>query len=78
MARYRAYQARLAGHPIAETFNRATAFLRLAAEASLSHVAGRCRVRAGPGPGGEPPRPATTDLPERLTRNPVRKEDPKR
>jgi hypothetical protein len=38
MARYRAYQARLAGNPIAETFNRATAFLRLAAEASLSHV----------------------------------------
>jgi hypothetical protein len=31
MSRYHAYQARLAGHPVAETFARATAFLKLAA-----------------------------------------------
>lgn len=31
MSRYRAYQARLAGHPIGTTFGRAAAFLRLAA-----------------------------------------------
>ncbi len=34
MTRYRAYQAQLAGQPIGETFSRATAFLRLAAEGS--------------------------------------------
>ncbi len=34
MARYRAYQAQLAGQPIGETFRRVTAFLRLAAEGS--------------------------------------------
>ena len=34
MTRYRAYQAQLAGQPIGETFSRATAFLRLAAESS--------------------------------------------
>ena len=34
MTRYRAYQAQLAGHPVGETFSRATAFLRLAAEGS--------------------------------------------
>ena len=34
MSRYRAYQAQLAGQPIGETFRRATAFLRLAAEGS--------------------------------------------
>lgn len=39
MTRYRAYQAQLAGHPIGETFTRAAAFLRLAAEGSrLSHA----------------------------------------
>jgi len=39
MTRYRAYQAQLAGRPIGETFTRATAFLRLAAEGnSLSHA----------------------------------------
>ena len=31
MTRYRAYQAHLAGHPIGETFGRATAFLKLTA-----------------------------------------------
>jgi hypothetical protein len=31
MARYQAYQARLAGHTIAETFTRAAAFLKRAA-----------------------------------------------
>jgi hypothetical protein len=34
MTRYRAYQAQLAGQPVGETFRRATAFLRLAAEGS--------------------------------------------
>ena len=34
MARYRAYQAQLAGQPIGETFRRATAFLRLAVDGS--------------------------------------------
>ena len=34
LTRYRAYQAQLAGQPIGETFRRATAFLRLAAEGS--------------------------------------------
>jgi hypothetical protein len=34
MTRYRAYQAQLAGQPIGETFRRAAAFLRLAAEGS--------------------------------------------
>ena len=34
MTRHRAYQAQLAGDPIGETFSRATAFLRLAVEAS--------------------------------------------
>jgi hypothetical protein len=34
MTRYRAYQAQLAGQPIGDTFSRATAFLRLADEAS--------------------------------------------
>ncbi len=31
MARYRAYQATLAGNPVGEVFDRAAAFLRLAA-----------------------------------------------
>jgi hypothetical protein len=35
-ARYRAYQAQLAGHPIGETFSQAATFLQLAAESSLS------------------------------------------
>jgi hypothetical protein len=34
MARYRAYQARLRGHTIGETFSRATSFLRQASERS--------------------------------------------
>lgn len=34
MTRYRSYQAQLAGHPIGETFGRATAFLHLAVEAN--------------------------------------------
>ena len=39
MTRYRAYQAQLAGQPIGDTFSRATAFLRLAAESgSLSRI----------------------------------------
>ena len=39
ITRYRAYQAQLAGQPIGETFSRATAFIRLAAEGiSLSRV----------------------------------------
>jgi hypothetical protein len=38
MMRYRAYQAQLAGHPVGDTFRRAAAFLRLAAERSLSHT----------------------------------------
>lgn len=39
MTRYRAYQAQLAGQPIGETFRRATAFLRRAADgSSLSHT----------------------------------------
>ena len=39
LTRYRAYQARLAGHPIGETFALATAFLGLVAEeGSLSRV----------------------------------------
>ena len=39
MTRYRAYQAQLAVRPIGETFTRATAFLRLAAEGnSRSHA----------------------------------------
>lgn len=39
VTRYRAYQAQLAGRPIRETFTRATAFLRQAAEGnSLSHA----------------------------------------
>jgi hypothetical protein len=33
MTRYRAYEARLAGHTVGETFERAAAFLMLAAEA---------------------------------------------
>ena len=37
MTRYRAYQARLAGKPIGETFTRAVAFLRLASESALGH-----------------------------------------
>jgi hypothetical protein len=37
MTRYRDYQARLAGNCVGETFRRATAFLRLASETSLSH-----------------------------------------
>jgi hypothetical protein len=32
MTRYRAYQAQLAGHPVGETFDRAVAFLELAAD----------------------------------------------
>ena len=34
MTRYRAYEAQLAGHTVGETFERATAFLLLAAEAA--------------------------------------------
>ena len=34
MARYRAYQAQLAGQPVGETFSQATAFLNLAANGS--------------------------------------------
>ena len=34
MTRYRAYQAQLAGQFVGDTFGRATAFLRLADEAS--------------------------------------------
>jgi len=37
MTRYLAYQARLAGQPIGETFRRAAAFLRLASEGGLGH-----------------------------------------
>lgn len=36
MTRYRAYQVQLAGHPVGETFERAAAFLRLAADGCLS------------------------------------------
>lgn len=36
MTRYRAYQSRLAGQPIGETFARAAAFLRLASDSSLT------------------------------------------
>jgi hypothetical protein len=39
MTRYRAYQARLAGHTIGETFGRASAFLKLAA-ANAPSIAG--------------------------------------
>jgi hypothetical protein len=39
MTRYRAYQARLAGHTIGETFGRASAFLKLAA-ANAPPIAG--------------------------------------
>ena len=38
LTRYRAYQARLVGHPVGETFTLATAFLRLVAEGTLSRV----------------------------------------
>jgi hypothetical protein len=38
MTRYRAYQVQLAEHPVGETFERASAFLRLAADASLTHT----------------------------------------
>jgi hypothetical protein len=39
LARYRAYQAQLAGRPAGETFGQATEFLRRAAgDSSLSHV----------------------------------------
>jgi len=39
MARYQAYQAQLAGHPVGEAFTQAVAFLRLAAEdGSLSRA----------------------------------------
>src|SRR5208282_1819961 len=36
MTRYRAYHVQLAGHPVGESFERAAAFLRLAADGSLS------------------------------------------
>ncbi len=36
MTRYRAYQVQLAGHPVGETFERAAAFLRQAADGCLS------------------------------------------
>ena len=36
MTRYRAYQVQLAGHPVGETFERAAAFLQLAADGSVS------------------------------------------
>jgi hypothetical protein len=36
MTRYCAYQAQLAGHTVGETFERAAAFLQLAADGSLS------------------------------------------
>jgi hypothetical protein len=38
MTRYRAYQRQLADRPVGEAFGRAVAFLRLAAQASLSHA----------------------------------------
>jgi hypothetical protein len=38
MNRYRAYQRQLAGRPVGEAFGRAVAFLRLAAQANLSHA----------------------------------------
>jgi hypothetical protein len=38
LTRYRAYQARLAGHPVGETFTQAAKFLRLVAEGSLSRT----------------------------------------
>ncbi len=38
MTRYRAYQAQLAGRPAGETFSQAVAFLREAAEGSLSRT----------------------------------------
>ena len=38
MTRYRAYQAQLADHTIAETFGRATAFLKLTAERATSEA----------------------------------------
>ena len=39
MTRYRAYQARLAGQPVGETFSQATAFLCRTVEGSLAHIA---------------------------------------
>ena len=36
MTRYREYQAQLAGKPVGDTFGRAAAFLRLAAERCLT------------------------------------------
>ena len=45
-ARYRAYQARLAGHPVGETFGRAAQFLtRTAARADLRHEHQRTAAR---------------------------------
>jgi predicted nucleic acid-binding Zn ribbon protein len=45
-ARYRAYQAQLAGHPVGDTFGRAAAFLKLAAaDADLHHEYHRVAAR---------------------------------
>jgi hypothetical protein len=44
MTRYRAYQARLAGHTIGETFGRASAFLKLAAANAPSIAAASARA----------------------------------
>ena len=38
MARYRAYQAQLAGQPIGEAFSQATAFLCRAVDGSFAHT----------------------------------------
>jgi hypothetical protein len=45
MTRYRAYQARLAGHTIGETFGRASAFLKLAAANAPAIAAASARTR---------------------------------
>jgi hypothetical protein len=56
MTRYRAYQVQLAGHQVGETFERAAAYLQLAADACLSRPAG---------PGGRSDRPDRPDRPVR-------------
>ena len=38
MTRYRSYQAELAGRAVGESFTRASAFLQLAADSSLSRA----------------------------------------
>jgi hypothetical protein len=55
MTRYRSYQAQLAGHTVGETFDRAAAFLRLAAaEAALAESVANAR---GSRPAAEVPAP---------------------